>query len=164
LVGASSHSSVFNFPIHLNILPVSGQQGFLSLILPALTLGTGMAAILTRMTRTSLIEAMRDDYVRTARAKGLSETKVIIKHALRNALNPVVTIVGLQFGALLAGAIVTEKIFAWPGIGSLLVMAIERRDYPVLQGCVLMIAVIYILINLLTDIFYAKLDPRIRLK
>ncbi|MBI2083386.1 MAG: ABC transporter permease [Deltaproteobacteria bacterium] len=150
------------FSIFLSLLPVSGRSNIASLILPSLTLGTGMAALLTRMTRSSLLETLQEDYVRTARAKGVPEKRVILRHALRNALNPVVTIIGLQFGSVLTGAIVTEKIFAWPGVGSLLVLAIERRDYPVLQGCILLIAVTYCLVNLMTDLFYSKLDPRIR--
>lgn len=151
------------FSIKLGLLPVAGRQGLSSLVLPALTLGSGMTALLTRMTRSSLLESLKEDYIRTARAKGLGESAVTVKHGLRNALNPIVTIVGLQLGALLSGTVVTEKIFAWPGVGSLLVTAIERRDYPVLQGCVLTIALTYTLVNLLTDVVYAKLDPRIRL-
>jgi len=152
------------FSIYLGWLPISGREGFSSIILPALTLGTSLAAILTRMTRSSLIDALREDYVRTARAKGLPEKHVVLRHALRNALNPVVTVIGLQFGVLLAGAIVTEKIFAWPGVGLLMISAIEQRDYPVVQGCILMIAMTYVIVNLCTDLFYAKLDPRIQLE
>jgi peptide/nickel transport system permease protein len=155
---------VLAFSIQLDLLPVSGRDDPGSFLLPAITLGSGMAAILTRMTRSSMLETLREDYVRTARAKGVPEFRVVMRHTLRNALHPVVTIVGLQFGALLAGAIVTEKIFAWPGIGSLLVQSIERRDYPVVQGCILCIAFSYSLINLLTDFLYARLDPRIRLE
>jgi peptide/nickel transport system permease protein len=151
------------FSIQFKLLPFAGREDWTHLILPALTLGTGMAALLTRMTRSSMIDALHEDYVRTARAKGASEMSVILKHALRNALNPIVTIAGLQLGALLAGAIVTEKIFAWPGVGSLVVSAIERRDYPVLQGSILSIVFTYTFVNLLTDLFYAKLDPRIQL-
>ncbi|MCE9625342.1 MAG: ABC transporter permease [Deltaproteobacteria bacterium] len=151
------------FSIKLGWLPVSGDQGLLSMILPAFTLGTALAAILSRMTRASMLEVMRADYVRTARAKGLSEGKVLFKHAFRSALIPVVTIIGLQFGALLAGTVVTEKIFNWPGIGSLLLSGIERRDYPVVQGCVLTIAFTFIAVNMLTDFFYAFLDPRVQL-
>ncbi|MDL1873247.1 ABC transporter permease [Deltaproteobacteria bacterium PRO3] len=151
------------FSIKLGWFPVSGDEGFLSLILPAFTLGTALAAILSRMTRASMLEVMKADYVRTARAKGLSEGKVLIKHAFRSALIPVVTIVGLQFGALLAGTVVTEKIFNWPGIGSLLLGGIERRDYPVVQGCVLTIAFTFIMVNMLTDFCYAMLDPRVKL-
>jgi len=151
------------FSIKLGWFPVSGDEGFLSLILPAFTLGTALAAILSRMTRASMLEVMKADYVRTARAKGLGEGKVLIKHAFRSALIPVVTIIGLQFGALLAGTVVTEKIFNWPGIGSLLLGGIERRDYPVVQGCVLTIAFTFIVVNMLTDFLYAYLDPRVQL-
>ncbi|MFO1464735.1 MAG: ABC transporter permease [bacterium] len=151
------------FSIKLGWFPVSGDAGFLSMILPAVTLGTALAAILSRMTRASMLEVMRADYVRTARAKGLGEGKVLLKHAFRSALIPVVTIIGLQFGALLAGTVVTEKIFNWPGIGSLLLGGIERRDYPVVQGCVLTIAFTFILVNMLTDFLYAYLDPRVQL-
>lgn len=154
---------VLIFSVKLDWLPVSGRGEWGGVLLPALTLGLGMAAILTRLTRSTMLETLREDYVRTARAKGVSEKKVVFVHALRNALNPVVTVAGLQFGVLLAGAIVTEKIFAWPGLGSLLIQSIERRDYPVLQGCILCIAASYTLINLLTDALYAKLDPRIRI-
>lgn len=154
---------VLLFAVQLDWLPVSGRWEWGSSILPSLTLGFGMAALLTRLTRSTMLETLREDYVRTARAKGLKEGGVILHHALRNALNPVVTVAGLQFGVLLAGAIVTEKIFAWPGLGSLLVQSIERRDYPVLQGCILCIAASYVVVNLLTDLLYAKLDPRVRL-
>ncbi len=151
------------FSIHLGWFSVSGDEGVRSIILPAVTLGTGLAAILSRMTRASMLEVMRADYVRTARAKGLPEWKVLLKHAFRSALIPVVTIIGLQFGALLAGTVVTEKVFNWPGIGSLLIQSIERRDYPVVQGGVLVIAFLFILVNMLTDILYAYIDPRIKL-
>lgn len=154
---------VLIFSVKLDWLPVSGRGDWGGVVLPAITLGLGMAAILTRLTRSTMLDTLREDYVRTARAKGLSERKVVFVHALRNALNPVVTVAGLQFGVLLAGTIVTEKIFAWPGLGSLLVQSIERRDYPVVQGCILCIAATYTLINLLTDVLYAKLDPRIRI-
>ncbi len=151
------------FSIKLGWFPVSGDEGFKAVLLPAFTLGTALAAILSRMTRASMLDVMRADYVRTARAKGLSERTVLLKHAFRSALIPVVTIIGLQFGALLAGTVVTEKIFNWPGIGSLLLGAIERRDYPVVQGCVLTIAFTFILVNMLTDFLYARLDPRVSL-
>lgn len=154
---------VIVFSIKLDLFPISGRKDFLGFVLPALTLGSGMAAILTRMIRSSLLEVLKEDFVRTARAKGVSEWRVILKHALRVAFNPVISILGLQFGAVLAGAIVTEKIFAWPGVGSLLVQSIERRDYPVVQGCILTIAVTYSLVNLVTDLVYQKVDPRIRL-
>ncbi len=151
------------FSIHLGWLPVSGKGGPLHLVLPAITLGTAMAAILTRMTRSSMLEIIREDYVTTAKAKGLSQTKVIFKHALKNAIIPILTLVGLQFGALLAGSIITETIFAWPGIGSLVITAINSRDFPLLQGLVMTISLSYVLINLATDVFYALADPRIRL-
>ena len=151
------------FSIHLGWLPVSGMGGPLHIILPAVTLGTAMAAILTRMTRSSMLEVIREDYVTTARAKGLAEGRVILKHALKNAVIPILTLIGLQFGALLAGSIITETIFAWPGIGSLIVTAIYSRDFPLLQGLVMTISLSYVLVNLLTDLFYGLADPRIRL-
>lgn len=151
------------FSVQLFWLPVSGRDSFISIILPAVTLGTAMSALLSRMTRSSMLEVMQQEYVTTARAKGLSETKVIWKHALRNALNPIITIIGLQLGTLLAGAIVTEKIFSWPGLGSLLIDSINRRDYPVVQGCILLIAFIYVAVNTLTDLVYRFVDPRVRL-
>ena len=149
------------FSIELGWLPVSGRGGIAHLFLPALTLGTAMAAILTRMIRSGLIETIHEDYIRTARAKGVSERRVWIKHALRNSLTSVVTIIGLQFGSLLAGAVVTESIFSWPGLGRLTLQAIQTRDYPLVQGCVLAIAFSYLAINLLTDILYRVVDPRI---
>ncbi len=149
------------FAIQLGWTPVSGRGGLGHLVLPSLTLGLGMAAILTRIIRAGLLQAMHDDYVRTARAKGLSETRVWLKHTLRNALLPVITIMSLQFGGLLAGAIITETVFSWPGIGRLTVQAIQARDYPLVQGCVLVIATSYLLVNFLTDIFYRLADPRI---
>jgi ABC-type dipeptide/oligopeptide/nickel transport system permease component len=151
------------FSVILGWLPVSGRGGPANFVLPAVTLGAALAAILTRMVRTSVIEELSSDYVRTARAKGLSETAVLFRHAFRNALIPILTILGLQFGTLLAGTIVTETIFSWPGIGRLAVQAIEARDYPLLQGCILLIAVSYVLVNLLTDFVYALVDPRVRL-
>lgn len=150
------------FSINLGWLPVSGRGTIAHLILPAITLGTAMAAILTRMTRSSLLEVIRDDYITTARAKGLKEGRVIVKHALTNALIPVITIVGLQIGSLLAGSIITETIFSWPGLGRLTIQAISARDYPLVQGCVLTIALSYVLVNAITDIIYAVIDPRIR--
>jgi len=151
------------FAVWLGWLPVSGMDSRGSIILPALTLGFGLSAILTRMTRTSLLEVLNDDYIRTARAKGLSERTVIIRHALRAALLPIITIVGLQMGSLLAGTVITETIFSWDGIGRLLVESIEKRDYPVTQACVLVIALSYVLVNLLTDVLYRFADPRVRL-
>jgi len=155
------------FSIALDWLPVSGAgigpTDFLRhLVLPAITLGLGMAAILTRMVRTSMLEELSLDYVRTARAKGLSERTVVLRHALRNALNPVLTVVGLQFGSLLAGAIVTETIFGWPGLGRLTLSAISNRDYALVQGCILTIGLTYVVVNLLTDAAYAVADPRMR--
>jgi ABC-type dipeptide/oligopeptide/nickel transport system permease component len=150
------------FSVILGWLPVTGRGGIAHLILPAFTLGAALAAILTRMVRTSVIEELSADYVRTARAKGVSESGVLFRHALRNALIPILTILGLQFGALLAGTIVTETIFSWPGIGHLTVQAINARDYPLLQGCILLIAVSYVVVNLLTDLVYAVVDPRVR--
>lgn len=150
------------FAVWLGWLPVSGMDEPLSIVLPALTLGFGLSAILTRMTRTSLLEVLNEDFIRTARAKGLSENTVIVKHALRAALLPIVTIVGLQMGSLLAGTVITETIFSWDGIGRLLVESIEKRDYPVTQACVLVVALSYVLVNLATDIFYALADPRVR--
>ena len=150
------------FSIKLGWLPVSGRGGLLNYILPAATLGAALAAILTRMVRSSMLEELGSDYVRTARAKGLSTSAVLLRHALQNALIPIITILGLQFGTLLAGTIVTETIFSWPGIGRLTVMAISARDYPLLQGCILVIALSYVLVNLLTDVFYSMVDPRVR--
>jgi len=148
--------------ITLGLLPVSGRDGFSHLILPAITLGGGLAATTTRMVRGSMLEEIRQDYVRTARAKGLSERAVILGHALRNGLTPVITVLGLQTGMLLGGAIVTETVFSWPGLGRLTVQAISARDYPLIQGCILTIALTYILINLATDVIYSVVDPRIR--
>jgi peptide/nickel transport system permease protein len=134
------------------------------LILPAITLGTGLAAVLSRMVRSSLLEVLGDDYIRTARAKGLSDRQVILRHGLRNAWLPVLTLIGLQLGALLGGAVVTETVFNWPGVGLLLIESIQRRDYPVVQGCVLLISSSYVVLNLITDLLYARIDPRIRLE
>jgi peptide/nickel transport system permease protein len=150
------------FSLSLGWTPVSGRESAASLILPALTLGTAFAAILARMIRSSLLEVLHEDFVRTARAKGLAERQVLWRHAMRNAWLPVLTLIGLQFGALLGGAVVTEVVFDWPGIGSLMIDAIQRRDYPVVQGCVLFISLAYVLINTLTDILYGVVDPRIR--
>jgi ABC-type dipeptide/oligopeptide/nickel transport system permease component len=150
------------FSLVLGWLPVSGRSGPASYILPSVTLGLSLSAILTRMVRASIIEELQEDYVRTARAKGLSEIKVLLKHALKNGFIPVVTVIGLQFGTLLAGAIITESIFSWPGLGRLTVQAINSRDYPLVQGCILTIALTYVLVNLLTDVTYGLLDPRIK--
>jgi len=150
------------FALWLGLLPVSGMEKPGSIVLPALTLGFGLAAILTRMTRASLLEVLHEDFVRTARAKGLPERAVILRHAMRAALLPVVTVLGLQLGGLLAGAVITETVFGWEGLGRLLVESIEKRDYPVTQACVLVIALAYVFINLLTDLLYSRLDPRVR--
>jgi peptide/nickel transport system permease protein len=150
------------FAIKLGLLPVSGAGTWEHLVLPAITLGGALAAILTRMVRTAMLEELSQDYMRTARAKGLSEQTVVYKHALRNAMIPVLTVIGLQFGSLLAGAIVTETIFSWPGIGRLTITAISNRDYFLVQGCILAIGLTYIAVNLLTDVLYAVVNPRIR--
>ncbi len=150
------------FSIKLGLLPVSGSGSFAHLVLPAITMGGSLAAILTRMVRTSMLEELGQDYIRTARAKGLPERTVVYRHALRNAMLPILTVVGLQFGALLAGAIVTEKIFSWPGIGRLTVDAIGNRDYFLVQGCILAIGLTYVLVNFLTDLLYSVANPRIR--
>lgn len=148
--------------IRLGWLPVSGSGSIDHLILPAITMGGSLAAILTRMVRTAMLEELSQDYIRTARAKGLPERTVVYRHALRNALIPVLTLVGLQFGALLAGAIVTETIFSWPGLGRLTVSAISNRDYSLVQGCILAVGLTYVLVNLLTDALYVVVNPRIR--
>ncbi|HEX2226143.1 MAG TPA: ABC transporter permease [Candidatus Binatia bacterium] len=149
------------FSIHLGWLPVSGRAGVAHVILPAMTLGLGMAAILTRILRASLLRVRNEDYIKAARAKGVSEQQVWLKHMLRNALLPVITITSLQFGSLLAGAVITETIFSWPGIGRLTIQAIQTRDYPLVQGCVLAISLTYIFVNFLADILYRLADPRI---
>ncbi len=153
---------ILAFSLQLGWLPVSGRGGIAHLVLPAVTLALGMAGILVRLTRASMREALRDDYVRTARAKGATPWRVVTRHALRNALLPVTTVAGMQAGALLAGAIVTETIFAWPGIGRLVVQAIGARDYPLVQGCVLVIGTSYVVINAVTDVVLGLLDPRMR--
>ena len=150
------------FSIELGLLPVSGSGTFGHLVLPAITMGGSLAAILTRMVRTSMLEELGQDYIRTARAKGLSERAVVYRHALRNAMLPILTVVGLQFGALLAGAIVTETIFSWPGIGRLTIQAIGNRDYYLVQGCILAIGLTYVLVNFMTDLLYSVANPRIR--
>ncbi len=167
------------FSIYLGLLPVSGAgtwkplmgahlpvpadgQAWLSLVLPAITMGGALAAILTRMVRTAMLEELSQDYIRTARAKGLPERTVVYRHALRNAMIPVLTVVGLQFGALLAGAIVTETIFSWPGIGRLTIQAISNRDYALVQGCILAIGLTYVAVNFFTDLLYSVVNPRIR--
>jgi ABC-type dipeptide/oligopeptide/nickel transport system permease component len=150
------------FAIKLGWLPVSGSGSLAHFVLPAITMGGALAAILTRMVRTSMLEELGQDYIRTARSKGLSERSVIYGHALRNAMIPVITVLGLQFGALLAGAIVTETIFSGPGVGRLTIQAISNRDYYLVQGCILAIGLTYVAVNFLTDLLYTSLNPRIR--
>ncbi len=150
------------FSLMLGWFPVSGREGVLSLVLPAITLGTALAAILGRMVRSTLLEVLNEDYIRTARAKGLRESAIIIHHALRNASLPIITILGLQLGTLLGGAVITEIIFAWPGIGQLTIESIQRRDYPLVQACILLISLSYVFVNTFTDILYGWLDPRVR--
>jgi peptide/nickel transport system permease protein len=150
------------FAVWLGWLPVSGTGSLAHLVLPAVTLGAALAAILARMTRASVLEELRELYVLAARARGLSGARAVLRHAFRNSLIPIVTIVGLQFGAVLTGTIITETIFAWPGIGRLLIQAISFRDYPLVQGCILFISVTYVGMNLVTDLAYGFLDPRIR--
>jgi ABC-type dipeptide/oligopeptide/nickel transport system permease component len=150
------------FAVELGWLPVSGRGTLANLVLPAISLGAALAAILARMTRASLLEELREPYVQAARARGASHSRAVLRHAFRNSLIPVVTLIGLQFGAVLTGAVITETIFAWPGIGRLLIQSIGFRDYPIVQGCVLFIAVTYVGMNLLTDLVYGALDPRIR--
>lgn len=151
------------FALWLGWFPVSGREGLASLVLPALTLGSAMAAILSRMVRATLLEVLGEDFIRTARAKGLGPRAVIWRHALRNALLPVITLLGLQLGALLAGAVITEAVFSWPGIGQLVIESIQRRDYPLVQACVLLISLTYVVVNTLTDVAYGWFDPRVRL-
>ena len=152
------------FSLWLGWFPVSGREGFSSLVLPALTLGTALAALLARMVRSALLEVLNEDYIRAARARGLSPAAVVWRHGLANAALPIITVLGMQFGALLTGAVITETIFSWPGIGQLVVDAIQKRDYPVVQACVLLISFSYVAVNLLTDLAYAALDPRVRLE
>ncbi len=173
IIGATMGVSIPNFwlgilliyllAVHLRWLPPSGYgPAFPYLIMPALTLGTGLSAVLARLTRSSMLEVIRQDFVRTARAKGLAERRVITVHALRNAAIPIVTIVGVQISGLLSGAVITERVFSWPGVGRLLVDSIGARDLPTAQGCVLFIAMVFIALNLLVDLSYAWLDPRIK--
>ena len=152
------------FGVELGWLPVSGRGGLEHLVLPAVSLGGALAAIVARMTRATLLEELRQPYVQAARARGASRTWAVVGHAFRNSLVPVVTIVGLQFGAVLTGAVITETIFSWPGVGRLLIQSISFRDYPMVQGCILLIAVTYVAVNLATDLLYSVLDPRIRLE
>ena len=151
------------FSLWLGWFPVSGHSGPASVVLPALTLSTGLVAVLSRMVRSSMLEVLGEDYMRTAKAKGMPPQRVILHHGLRNALLPVITLLGLQLGALLAGAVITETVFSWPGVGLLTIESIQSRDYPVVQACVLLISITYVLVNLLTDLAYAWIDPRIRL-
>ena len=150
------------FAVELGWLPVSGRGTWAHLVLPAVSLGAALAAILARMTRATMLEELREQYVQAARARGVSQVRAVLRHAFRNCLIPVVTLLGLQFGAVLTGAVITETIFAWPGIGRLLIQSIGFRDYPLVQGCILLIALTYVGVNLLTDMLYGVLDPRIR--
>lgn len=150
------------FSVTLGWLPVSGRGTLAHLVLPGITLGAPLAAVLARMTRASVLEELRELYVLAARARGASQARAVLRHAFRNSLIPVVTVIGLQFGAVMTGAVITETIFAWPGVGRLLIQSISFRDYPVVQGCILLIAVTYVAMNLLTDLAYGALDPRIR--
>ncbi|NNJ90620.1 MAG: ABC transporter permease, partial [Gammaproteobacteria bacterium] len=149
---------VLVFSIALGLLPVSGNDSLLHLILPSITLGLSMAAVLARMVRSSLLETLGEDFIRTAHAKGMHPRDVIWKHAMRNAWLPVITVIGAQIGALLGGAVVTETVFDWPGLGSLMIESIQKRDYPIVQACVLIISVIYVVVNALTDLCYGLLD------
>jgi ABC-type dipeptide/oligopeptide/nickel transport system permease component len=150
------------FAVELGWLPVSGRGTAAHLVLPAITLGAPLAAVLARMTRASVLEELREPYVLAARARGVSVARAVLRHAFRNSLIPIATVLGLQFGAVLTGAVITETIFAWPGVGRLLVQSITFRDYPLVQGCILLIAVAYVAMNLVTDMIYGYLDPRIR--
>jgi peptide/nickel transport system permease protein len=150
------------FSVSLGWLPVSGRGTLAHLVLPAITLGAPLAAVLARITRASVLEELRELYVLSARARGVSRVRAVLKHAFRNSLIPIVTVLGLQFGAVLTGAVITETIFGWPGVGRLLIQSISTRDYPAVQGCILLIAVTYVSMNLLVDVVYGFLDPRIR--
>jgi len=150
------------FSLKLDLFPVTGYGKMEHLVLPCLTLGAGMAAVTTRIMRSSMLEVLSQDYIVTAKAKGLSETTIIFRHAIRNALLPVVTVAGLQFGHLLGGSVIVETVFAWPGVGKLLVDSILARDIPLIQGCILLVATAYALVNLFVDLSYALLDPKIR--
>jgi len=150
------------FSIWAGWFPVSGRDGWSSLVLPAVTLGTALAAVLSRMIRSTLLDVLQEDYIRTARAKGCSKVQVVLHHAMRNAMLPIITLLGLQLGVLLGGAVITETVFSWPGIGKLMIDSINSRDYPVVQACVLLISLSYVFVNMLTDLAYAWLDPRIR--
>lgn len=152
------------FAIQLDWFPVSERGGFEHLVLPAASLAMALSAIIMRMTRTSMLEVIKEDYIRTAKSKGLAKLKIYFKHALRNALMPVITIVGLQFGALLTGTVITETIFDWPGIGTLFFTAIQERNYPLVQGCILVVSLTYVFVNLVVDIAYAAVNPQVRLR
>ena len=153
---------ILTFSVKLGLLPSGGFDGLSSVILPAITLGVGSAAIVTRMTRSSMLEVIRQDYIRTARAKGVAEKVVINKHALKNALIPIITVVGLQFGGLLGGAVLTESVYSWPGVGRLMVEAIRQKDTPTVLASVVFLALVYSVVNLLVDLLYAFVDPRIK--
>jgi len=150
------------FSIYLDLTPVMGSGSVEHIILPSITLGTGMAAVTARLTRSSMLEVIRQDYIRTARGKGLSEITIVVRHAMKNALIPVITIIGLEMGHLLGGTVIVETIFAWPGIGKLLIDAISQRDLPIIQGCVVFITIMYVFVNLIVDLSYSIFDPRIR--
>jgi ABC-type dipeptide/oligopeptide/nickel transport system permease component len=149
------------FAVYLRWLPPSGSRGLIYLILPALTLGMRSVAFLSRMTRAAMQEVLQADFVRTARAKGLAETRVVLSHAFRNALLPVVTVLGLDFGSYLTGSILTETIFSWPGVGRYVLTAIDKRDLPAVQGSILFLSLVFVIVNLLTDLLYARVDPRV---
>lgn len=153
---------LLGFSVKLNWFPSAGAGGISHLVLPAITLGVGAAAIVARVTRSSMIDVLSDDYIRTARAKGLSQRVVVMRHAMKNAMIPVLTIMGLEFGGLLAGSVVTETVFAYPGIGQLLIRSIGNRDFPIVQGALLLFSLQFVLINLVVDLLYAKADPRIQ--
>jgi peptide/nickel transport system permease protein len=153
---------IFLFAVRMDWFPVSGMEGPLSIILPAITMGAALAAILMRMIRSSLLDESSEPYAAAARARGVGEWKIVLCHALKNALNPVLTVLGLQLGVLLTGAVITETVFGWPGLGRLTIQAIETRDYPLVQGCILMISATYVFVNLVTDIAYVVFDPRVR--
>ncbi len=155
---------VLLFSVQLGWLPVSEKTDWMSFVLPSLTMGTALAAALSRITRNSFLDTMTEDFVRTARAKGCSDSRILLNHVFRNASLPLVTVVGLQFGVLLTGAVITEKIFDWPGVGSLLLEGIHTRDYFVIQGCVLVFSFSYLIVNFFTDIVYSLVDPRIRIQ
>jgi ABC-type dipeptide/oligopeptide/nickel transport system permease component len=149
------------FSVELGWFPSTGAGGISHLVLPAITLGVGAAAVIARVTRSSMIEVFSEDFIRTARAKGLAERMVVVRHALKNALIPIITILGLEFGGLLAGAVITETVFSYPGIGQLLIKSINNRDFPIVQGALLLFAIQFVLVNLIVDLLYARVDPRI---